>query len=98
MKVPKAFVGAWRIVETALWDSDVLDELVPAHMTFDSSGGGVFAMICVRGEMDCRYSERNDEMDEASGRGWAERKKNGTLRGRIYFHRGDDSSFVARGA
>jgi len=31
----------------------------------------------------------------SSGRGWAEIGKDGKLRGRIYFHHGDDSSFVA---
>ncbi|HEY2514390.1 MAG TPA: hypothetical protein VGI39_26175, partial [Polyangiaceae bacterium] len=56
------------------------------------------------GEMDCEFEEDrvdftwagNDEMDEASGRGWAIIKKDGTLRGRIAFHHGDKSSFVAR--
>jgi hypothetical protein len=77
--------------------------LVPAHMTFDATGGR-FEMLCVVGEMDCRFKGSrvefswtgNDEMDPASGRGWGEIAKDGKLRGRIYFHHGDDSSFVAR--
>jgi hypothetical protein len=87
-----------------VWDREALDMLVPAHMTFGANGRAQFEMICVVGEMDCEFEEDrvdftwagNDEMDEASGRGWAVIKKDGTLRGRIYFHHGDNSSFVAR--
>lgn len=35
-------------------------------------------------------------MDEASGRGWAQIDGDGKLHGHIFFHNGDDSSFVAR--
>ena len=38
-----------------------------------------------------------DEMDPASGRGWAV-IENGELRGRIFIHLGDDSMFRARRA
>jgi hypothetical protein len=104
VKTPREFVGKWRITETEVWDREALDMLVPAHMTFGANGRAQFEMICVVGEMDCEFEEDrvdftwagNDEMDEASGRGWAVIKKDGTLRGRIYFHHGDNSSFVAR--
>jgi hypothetical protein len=104
MKPPKEFVGKWRITETEVWDREALDMMVPAHMTFAANGRANFEMICVVGEMDCEFeADRvdftwtgNDEMDEASGRGWAVIKKDGTLRGRIAFHHGDKSSFVAR--
>ena len=103
MKTPKNFVGRWRITNTEVWDREALDMLVPAHMTFEANGRGQFEMICVVGEMDCEFEEDrvdftwegNDEMDQASGRGWAVVKKDGTLRGRIAFHHGDKSSFVA---
>jgi hypothetical protein len=36
-----------------------------------------------------------DEGDRASGRGWAE-LTGGELHGRIFFHQGDDSAFIAR--
>ena len=39
--------------------------------------------------------EGNDEMDPASGRGWAALSPDGTLEGRIFFHMGDDSWFRA---
>jgi hypothetical protein len=106
VRPPKKFVGKWSITETQLWDREALDTMVPANVTFGASGRARFEMICVVGEMDCEFvGDRaeftwagNDEADEASGRGWAEIKKDGTLRGRIYFHHGDNSTFVARRA
>ena len=86
-----------------LWDRDALDLVVPAHVTFHADGG-VFEMIAVTGDIECRFDGNrvefswtgNDEMDAARGRGWAEIGKDGKLHGRIFFHGGDDSSFVAR--
>jgi hypothetical protein len=40
--------------------------------------------------------EGNDEMDEASGDGWVKLQKDGSLKGEIRFHNGDDSTFKAR--
>ena len=42
-KVPgfaKAFVGRWRIVEMDVWDSDFLDLVEEAHLTFDGKSDG----------------------------------------------------------
>lgn len=39
--------------------------------------------------------EGNDGCDPATGRGWAVQERDGSLRGRIYFHLGDDSGFRA---
>src|SRR4029450_568037 len=39
--------------------------------------------------------EGNDESDPASGRGWAALEEDGSLRGHIHFHLGDDSGFRA---
>jgi hypothetical protein len=104
VKPPKAFLGTWRIVETELWEADALDESEPARITFGNRGSGSFQMVYIYGEIDARFEGNrvefswmgHDDMDEASGRGWAEIGKDGRLRGRIYFHQGDDSSFVAR--
>ena len=104
MKPPKKFLGAWRIVETELWDEDALDLVVPAHMTFKENGLGTFRMIAVQGEIDARFEGNrvefswvgDDDGSESSGRGWGEIGTDGKLRGRIYFHQGDDSAFVAR--
>lgn len=37
----------------------------------------------------------DDDGDPASGRGWAVLESDGSLRGRIYVHLGDDSGFHA---
>jgi hypothetical protein len=103
VKTPKAFLGTWRIVETELWDEDALDLVVPAHITFTSEGLGHFQMIAVQGGIDARFDGKrvefswvgDDDGSETNGRGWAEIVKDGKLRGRIYFHQGDDSGFVA---
>jgi hypothetical protein len=104
MKTPKSFLGAWRITETELWDQNALDLVVPAHMDFTTNGLGHFRMIAVEGGLDCRFVGNRvdfswigeDEGDPRNGRGWAEIGKDGGLRGRIYFHQGNDSGFVAR--
>jgi hypothetical protein len=67
------------------------------------SGGG-FAFGCVTGairEAGDGYAIEfswtgNDEMDEASGDGWAELQSDGSIIGQIYFHRGDEADFTAR--
>jgi hypothetical protein len=102
-RAPGAFVGRWRIVETEGWTRDVLDESVPANITFDERGHGHFQMVYVEGDIDCRFNGNRvefswsgvDDRRQKSGRGWAELQADGALRGRIYFHCGDDYSFVA---
>ena len=42
--------------------------------------------------------EGNDEMEHVFGRGWTSVRPDGSMRGHIYFHQGDDSEFVARKA
>ncbi|OGP87288.1 MAG: hypothetical protein A2Y95_06260 [Deltaproteobacteria bacterium RBG_13_65_10] len=102
------FAGSWRIVEMELWDQDAFDLAGPAHFTFGKDGLGNFRFIAVEGDMDCRFSEKedgrsrvdfpwegNNECDPASGRGWAVLDGD-VIAGRIYFHGGDDSAFTAR--
>ena len=96
--------GKWRIVEMELWDNDFLDMMGPAYIAFDGKAGGEFAFGCVTAGLHCRKTpsgvdftwEGNDEMDHASGDGWAERQKDGSLEGEIRFHNGDGSTFKAR--
>ena len=99
--------GRWQITETELWDSDALNLVAPAFIEFADDGSGSFGFIAVQGCMDCREVERdqrpgvefswegNDECDPVSGRGWAVLEEDGSLRGRIFFHLGDDSGFTA---
>ena len=98
--------GRWRIVEMELWGRDYLDMEVDAFIDLGRDDVGSFQFGLVRGDIDYA-AERDgrpgvewswvgaDENDDVAGRGWA--VVNGDeLRGRIYFHRGDDSAFVAR--
>ena len=98
--------GKWRITEMDLWDQEAIDLLGAAFIEFDGCGGR-FRFIAVDGWMDCKHGQRdgrphvtftwegNDECDPASGRGWATLRKDGSLRGHIYLHHGDDSGFEA---
>ena len=101
------FEGNWRIIEMELWDQEDFDLLGPAYITFNTKKKlGQFQFIAVNGSMDCRFFERDslptvefswdgyDEMDQASGRGWAV-SEGGVLKGRIFFHQGDASGFTA---
>jgi hypothetical protein len=105
MKRPtkSTLTGRWRITKMALWDKDFLDMMEPAYIAFDDKLGGEFALGCVTGDLHCRKTpegieftwEGNNEMDAASGDGWAELQKDGSLEGEIRFHNGDDSTFKA---
>jgi hypothetical protein len=113
MKLAKAklkpFIGQWLIDEMEAWDQEYVNMEVPGHFTFDKDGTGHFQFGLVQGEMDCRVEtagekdrlefswEGQEELDPASGRGWAV-IENGELRGRIFIHLGDDSMFRARRA
>jgi hypothetical protein len=96
----------WRIVEMELWDKDYIDLEGPGFIKFDKGGNGHFRFGAVQGDLDCRVEnyaeieriefswEGNNDADPACGRGWAV-LRNGTLHGRLLFHRGDESSFRA---
>jgi hypothetical protein len=102
-----SLTGAWRIVEMDLWDPEAIDLLVPGCIQFGADGSGRFRFVAVQGWMDCHRGQRDgrpyveftwegdDDGDPASGRGWAALEENGSLRGHIYFHLGDDSGFRA---
>ena len=105
---PKSpFLGRWQIVSMRAWDEDYLNEEVQAFIEFESGGMGHFQFGLVSGNIDSLETQRdskpavewswegNDEMDEASGRGWAVLKGD-ELHGMIFFHGGDDSEFVAK--
>lgn len=90
-----------------LWDRNDLDDITEAHLTFGKNGLGELEFLCVSADLDYRVGERGgrpaiefsfqgeDELTPVSGRGWAVVESD-VLRGRIFFHRGDDSGFVAR--
>lgn len=106
-QLPSPLIGPWRITEMDLWELDDLDLLGPAQITLEEGGRGRLSFIAVDVVLeyqfagrDCRGGieftfEGSDEGDRVSGRGWAVLEGR-TLRGRIHFHRGDNSGFVAR--
>jgi hypothetical protein len=99
--------GRWRIVEMDLWDRESIDLVGPAFIEITSGGRGSFRFIAVEGFIDARrvvlddrpaveFSwDGNDEGDHVSGRGWARLEADGSLRGHLFIHGGDDSGFVA---
>jgi hypothetical protein len=103
----KRFFQFWRIEEMELWAGDVLNLLGPANITFDDDGLGSFQFVAVVGFTDCRFSERDglpfvefswqghDDNDDSCGRGWGIIEGDGKLRGRIFIHCADDSTFTA---
>lgn len=104
--VAKAFAGRWRIVEMDNWESDFLDLVEEAHLTFERKSGGEIAFGALKGFLDVRYGARdgsacaefswdgNDENDPVCGRGWVTIGTAGGLVGHFYIHNGDDSAFV----
>jgi hypothetical protein len=95
--------GKWRIVEMPDYEADFPDMMGPAYILFGKSGGE-FAFGCVTGAIygtadgdavEFTWSG-NDEMDEASGDGWAELQPDGTLEGQICFHGSDEADFIAK--
>ena len=95
--------GRWRIVEMPDYTDDYPDMMEPAYIAFDRTGGE-FAFGCVTGHIHgaaeadtVAFSwDGNDEMDEASGDGWAELQPDGSLKGEICFHNGDEAVFIAK--
>jgi len=101
------FIGDWRIMEMEEWDREYLDEEVPAYIRFEKKGMGEFQFGLVKAGIDYRAVTREGrpavefswegsaEMDEVSGRGWALLNEDGILSGRLFFHLGDESGFIA---
>jgi hypothetical protein len=99
-----SMLGRWRIVEMPGYEDDFPDMMEPAYILFGENGTGEFAFGCVTGQINgggdtgnIEFSwQGNDEMDEASGEGWAMLQPDGSLEGAICFHNGDEIDFTAR--
>lgn len=90
--------GRWRVVETPGYDMAAAG----AYILFGEDGGE-FAFDCLTG---CIYGacdgdavqfgwQGNDEMEPATGDGWAELRDDGSLEGEICLLNGDDIPFIA---
>lgn len=95
--------GKYEIAAMELWDKEDIDLVEPGFIRITGNRGELH-FICVDSQMDIRKDKTdgykfswdgNDECDLASGFG--EFVCDGdTMTGRIYFHDGDGSSFVAK--
>ena len=102
-----SFAGRWRIAEMEQWDQKFVDLVSPGHITFTRDGGGELHFGAVDVSLDWRADARGnrvnfafegfDEGDDVSGTGLGE-LNGGKLTGRITFHSGDESGFVAQKA
>jgi len=99
------FAGRWRIVEMEQWAQEFVDLVSPGYIAFTRAGLGELHFGAVELSLDWRVDatgnrvdftfEGFDEGDEVSGKRWAE--LNGSkLTGKIAFHLGDESGFVAQ--
>ena len=53
-----SLLGKWRITEMELWDTDFVDMLEPAYITFEAKGGGEFVFGAVHDDLNCRIRVR----------------------------------------
>jgi hypothetical protein len=101
------YEGIWHITQMDMWDEDYINMEVQAFIQIGSNGIGNFHFGLVSGDMDGKVVntgnaerfdftwEGNDENDPASGSGWLKLPGPEKLKGRIKFHHGDSSEFVA---
>ena len=97
-------LGRWRIVEMPDYTEDYPDMVEPDYILLRDLCSGEFAFGCVTGQIFAgghtdavEFSwSGNDEMDEAEGDGWAKLQPDGSLKGQICFHGGDEANFIAR--
>ena len=106
-RVKKHYLGKWRITEMEQWDNDYIDLVVPGHITVKKTGESSMQFGAVDLDLDCRIERMGDsevlqfsfigedEGDTVVGRGWA-RLLGDRLEGKIIFHFGDESGFVAK--
>ena len=96
--------GKWRIIKMPDYTPDYADMIEPAYILFNGEGGGEFAFGCVTGAIHGAGNAKNvvfswtgnNEMEEARDDGWAELQSNGSLKGQICFHGGDEADFIAK--
>jgi hypothetical protein len=104
------YAGTWHIYEMELWDESYFNLEVQAYIKISSKGTGDFQFGLVSGEINGEIVKQdskekfeftwkgNDEMDPASGSGWIKLKDENIIEGKIKFHQGDSSKFLAKRA
>jgi hypothetical protein len=101
------YEGVWHILEMDLWDEDYFNMEVQAFIRIASNGSGDFQFGLVAGALDGEVVKTGnlerfeftwdgqDEMDPAFGSGWLKLSGKEKAKGRIKFHLGDSSEFLA---
>lgn len=101
------YEGIWHILEMDLWDEDYFNMEVQAFFRIGTNGIGDFQFGLVSGGLDGevvklgnleRFEftwEGQDENDPAFGSGWLKPYGQDKVKGKIKFHLGDSSEFVA---
>jgi hypothetical protein len=101
------YEGVWHITEMDMWDEDYCNMEVQAFIQVGPNGSGNFQFGLVSGGIDGevvktgnaeRFEftwEGQDECDAVSGSGWLKLAEKDKLKGRIKFHLGDSSEFLA---
>ncbi|MFH2044043.1 MAG: hypothetical protein ABIK92_02735 [Pseudomonadota bacterium] len=102
----KAYLGKWHIRKMDLWDKEFIDLDGPGYLSVKRGGEGILQFGAVRATVDYEVEligdverlefsfEGEDEGDPVCGRGWAQVDSQ-NMTGKIYFHYGDESGFVA---
>ncbi len=91
--------GKWHVVQTPEYDM-----AGPNSYILFAKGGGEFALDCLTGSIHGRCEgdaveftwDGSNEMELATGHGWAEIRADGSLEGEISLEGGDDIAFIAR--
>jgi hypothetical protein len=108
-KSAELFTGRWHITSMDQWDNEYLNVEGQPFIEFEPLQTGRFHFGYVQGEIDYRLTTRDgkpaveftwdgrDEMEPVQGRGWAV-VEGDKLKGKIFFHLGDESGFVAKRA
>ena len=100
----KSIVGKWRLIDMEQWDQEFIDLVEPGYIAFKQTGTGAMVFGAVNLSLTWEQSrpgkveftfEGFDEMDEVSGRGSAKVVRS-QLAGKIAFHQGERSGFVAK--
>lgn len=103
--IPAEYRGWWRIVDTATWVNDGLDDLGPALLSITGHDDRL-RMHCLLAYVTWRPTTAGMsftwkgawEFDQLSGTGQVRVGKDGRLRGKFRIKQGDDSTFVAERA
>src|SRR6266498_1334632 len=103
LRLPRAVVGRWRLIERDQWDRDFIDLIEPGFISFAKGGRGDmhFGAVSLTPDWESRDDGKTefsfegfDDLDEVSGRGSA-KVICGRLTGLLRFYQGEKSGLTA---